>query len=293
MNAQVETVLKAKTRTKRVVKKTEIVKIVSDKELTKQEKAVEKVRNKFICGDSVAEMKKLPDACLDLVVTSPPYNLKNSTGNGMKDGRGGKWANASLINGYSHHNDCMDHDEYVAWQRDALTEMFRLIKDDGAIFYNHKWRVQGGLLQDRQDIVKDFPVRQIIIWKRSGGINFNKGYFLPTYEVIYLIAKPKFVLAKGAQSHGDVWTFNQEMKNAHPAPFPVALIERVIGSTDAQLILDPFMGSGTTAVAAKRLGRDFVGIEISPEYVEMSKKRIANEKFVSADADRNLRLVGI
>lgn len=63
----------------------------------------------------------------------------------------------------------MPHEEYAAWQRRCLTEMYRIIKDDGAIFYNHKWRVQGGLLQDRQDIVSGFPVRQIIIWRRKGG----------------------------------------------------------------------------------------------------------------------------
>lgn len=168
----------------------------------------------------------------------------------------------------------MPHEEYVSWQRDCLTEMFRLIKDDGAIFYNHKWRVQAGLLQDRQDIVSGFPVRQIIIWRRKGGINFNKGYFLPTYEVIYLICKPKFVLAKGANAHGDIWEFTQEMKNQHPAPFPVALIDRIISSTNAKLVLDPFMGSGTTALSAKKQGRDFIGIEISPEYVELAKKRL-------------------
>ena len=131
------------------------------------------VRNKFICGDSVSVMKTLPSESIDLVVTSPPYNLKNSTGNGMKDGRGGKWKNASLMKGYSDHDDCMPHDKYVAWQRECLTEAFRLLKNDGAIFYNHKWRVQGGLLQDRQDIVAGFPVRQVIIWRRKGGINFR------------------------------------------------------------------------------------------------------------------------
>lgn len=259
----------------------------------KEAKSIAPVVNKFLCGDAVTEMKKLPNACLDLVVTSPPYNLKNSTGNGMKDGRGGKWANASLIKGYSHHDDCMDHADYVAWQRECLGEMFRLIKNDGAIFYNHKWRVQDGVLQDRQDIVNNFPVRQIIIWRRKGGINFNKGYFLPTYEVIYLIAKPKFVLAKGASAYGDVWEFQQEMKNPHPAPFPLALIERIIGSTNAQLVLDPFMGSGTTAVAAKRLGRDFVGIELSPEYVELSKSRTMQEGTWVQHEETNLRLMGI
>ena len=199
----------------------------------------------------------------------------------MKDGRGGKWANASLINGYSHYNDNMPHDEYAEWQRNCLSEMLRLIKEDGAIFYNHKWRVQKGLIQDRQDIVKDFPVRQIIIWRRKGGINFNPGYFLPTYEVIYLIAKPKFRLAKKANAHGDVWEFKQEMKNNHPAPFPVQLIDRIITSTNAELILDPFMGSGTTAITAMGNNRDFIGIDLSPDYCEMANERIKKNKKVS------------
>jgi len=234
--------------------------------------------DKIICGDCLEVMRKMPDNCLDLVVTSPPYNLKNSTGNGMKDGRGGKWAGAALVNGYSHHNDNMPHEEYAKWQRDCLTEMFRLIKEDGAVFYNHKWRVQDGLLQDRQDIVNGFPVRQIIIWKRKGGINFNPGYFLPTYEVIYFIPKPKFKLAPKANAFGDVWTFTQEMNNQHPAPFPVALIDRIISSTNAKVILDPFSGSGTTAIVAMGLKRHFIGIELSPEYCDMSEKRIVKNK---------------
>lgn len=232
-------------------------------------------RNKFICGDSLEVMRTMPDESIDLVVTSPPYNLKNSTGNGMKDGRGGKWANAALINGYTCHHDCMPHDAYAAWQRECLREMLRLIPDDGAIFYNHKWRVQGGLLQDRQDIVGGFPIRQIIVWKRKGGINFNRGYFLPTYEVLYVIAKPKFKLAPKANAYGDVWEFMQEMENPHPAPFPLELIERVIRSTYAKVVLDPFMGSGTTAVAARNKGRDFIGIELAEEYCEMARKRVA------------------
>ena len=220
-------------------------------------------------------MSKIPSNSIDLLVTSPPYNLKNSTGNGMKaNTKTGKWAGAALQNGYSHYNDCMPHKEYADWQHNCLKEMFRLIKDDGAIFYNHKWRVQDGLLQDRQDIIRDLPVRQIIIWRRKGGINFNPGYFLPTYEVIYLIAKPNFKLNPKANACGDVWEFTQEMKNEHPAPFPVALIDRVISSTSAKIVLDPFMGSGTTAVSALKNKRKFVGIELSPVYVKMAKDRI-------------------
>lgn len=230
--------------------------------------------NKIIQGDCLEVMKTLPDETFDLIVTSPPYNLKNSTGNGMKDGRGGKWKNAELVNGYSHHDDCMPHEEYTEWQRSCLTEMLRLIPDNGAIFYNHKWRVQDGLLQDRQDIVQGFPVRQIIIWKRKGGINFNSGYFLPTYEVIYLIAKSNFKLNPKANAFGDVWEFKQEMKNPHPAPFPISLIDRIISSTNAKTILDPFMGSGTTAIAALLNKRAYLGIELSPDYVAMANERI-------------------
>ena len=232
--------------------------------------------NRIIQGDCLEVMQKLPDGCVNLIITSPPYNLKNSTGNGMKDGRGGKWKNAALVKGYSNHNDNMPHTEYVSWQRACLSEMMRLIPDNGAIFYNHKWRVQNGLLQDRQDIVKDFPVRQIIIWKRKGGINFNPGYFLPTYEVIYLIAKKEFKLIPKANSYGDVWEFKQEMKNSHPAPFPVDLIDRIISSTYAEIIFDPFIGSGTTAIAALKNNRKYLGIELSPEYVKMAIERISN-----------------
>ncbi len=232
--------------------------------------------NKIVIGNCIDVLKIIPDESINLIVTSPPYNLKNSSGNGMKDGRGGKWSNAALLDGYSHHNDCMPHEEYVKWQRSCLQEMLRILPEDGAIFYNHKWRVQSGLLQDRADIVSGFPVRQIIIWRRSGGINFNPGYFLPTFEVIYLIAKPKFKLAKGANSHGDIWDFSQEFNNPHPAPFPAPLIERIISSTNANTVLDPFMGSGTTAVVARELGRDFVGIEISEEYCELANKRLNN-----------------
>lgn len=239
---------------------------------------IEQYLNKIVCGDTLEVMKSMPDNSIDLVVTSPPYNLKNSTGNGMKAGtKTGRWANNPLQNGYTHHDDNMPYPEYVAWQRECLTELMRLLKDTGAIFYNHKTRVQAGLLQDRYEILHDFPVRQCIIWRRKGGFNFNPGYFVPTYEVIYLISKKNFKLVSGANGYGDIWEFTQEMKNKHPAPFPIDLPTRCIESTDAQIVLDPFSGSGTTALAARRLGRKFIGIEISPEYCQMAEDRLGSE----------------
>ena len=235
-----------------------------------------KLRGVIHHGDCLPTMRGMPAESVRAVVTSPPYNIKNSTGNGLKSGRKGKWPNAALQSGYDGHDDCMPNERYVAWQRDCLSEMMRLLRPDGAIFYNHKWRVQNGLLQDRADIVAGFPVRQIIIWQRAGGINFNPGYFLPNYEVIYLIAKPRFRLADKANALGCVWRINQESDNPHPAPFPVDLAARCIESVrhGPGPILDPFLGSGTTAIAAEQAGVDWVGIERSAEYVRMADERL-------------------
>jgi len=231
--------------------------------------------NDILCGDALEKLKKIPSESIELIVTSPPYNIRNTTGGGFKrKGGASKWKNAALIDGYSDHSDDLPHEEYVEWQRACLSEMWRIIPDNGAIFYNHKWRVQNGLMQDRRDIIEGFPLRQIIIWQRAGGINFNDGYFLPTYEVIYMICKPDFMLAPKGNLHGDVWKITQDNDNEHPAPFPIEIPDRIIGATTAKTVLDPFMGSGTTAVAAIKNGRNFVGIEISPIYIAMAAKRI-------------------
>ena len=234
--------------------------------------------NKTHCGDCVTLMNQLPAESISCVVTSPPYNLKNSSGNGMKNGSGGKWPKAQLMQGYENHHDEMPHDEYVIWQRKCLTAMMRVLTKDGVIFYNHKWRVQNGLLQDRHDIVEGFPVRQIIIWKRAGGINFNAGYFLPTYEVIYMICGPDFKLREGANKMTDVWEVQQARGNEHPAPMPVELAQRCIDASPGGIVLDPFMGSGTSAIAAMMLNRDWIGLEISDKYRNMADARVKEYK---------------
>ena len=237
-------------------------------------------RNKIIHGDCLEIMQNWQKKSIDLVVTSPPYNM-GMTHNGKKKdagGKRGKWSNSKLLTeGYAGGNtDDMPYGQYVEWQRDCLSAMYRLLTKRGVIFYNHKWRIQGGILQDHRDIIKGFPVRQIIIWNRAGGgINFNRKFFLPTYEVIYLIAKSGFELAKDSDcGMGDIWNFPAEQFNNHPAAFPIALPIRCISVMKPNIVLDPFMGSGTTGVAAKMLNVDYLGIELSNEYVKMAKKRI-------------------
>jgi site-specific DNA-methyltransferase (adenine-specific) len=231
--------------------------------------------NTVHCGDAIDLMNKMQAGSIPLVVSSPPYNLRTSTGNGMKaPSFGALWEVPKLVDGYASHDDAMPYDEYVRWQRECLTAMMRVLREDGAIFYNHKWRVQDGLLQDRSEIVKGFPVRQIIIWEKNTGLNFNDSYFLPRYEVIYLICKPHFKLEPGANSVGDVWRISQETDNPHPSPFPVPLARRCIESTMADVVLDPFLGSGTTAIAAEICNRKWIGFEISDKYCKLANERI-------------------
>lgn len=150
-----------------------------------------------------------------------------------------------------------------------------MLRDDGAIYYNHKPRVQNGVLQTPLDLNPGLPVRQIVIWDRRSGFNFNQSFYLPTHEWVVIFAKPGFRLrSKGASGLKDVWSVPHERENEHPAPFPVDLAQKAIETTSARVILDPFMGSGSTGVAALQSGREFIGIELDPGYCEKARARM-------------------
>lgn len=235
---------------------------------------IDRYRNRILLGDCIGILGRLPARSVPLIVTSPPYNLRNTTGNSVGRKAGGKWSTSLGEAGYDGFADNLPREEYIAQQRTFIDRCLRLLTDDGAIYYVHKWRVQRGLLDRIADeITQGSPVRQIITWQRAGGVNFNAGYYLPTTEQIYLIARPRFRLAPRANRWGDVWSIGQERNNPHPAPFPVEVARRCIESTTAELVLDPYLGSGTTAVAALGAGRDFIGIERSPSYQQMALLR--------------------
>ena len=97
---------------------------------------------------------------------------------------------------------------------------------------------------------------------------------MPTYEVVYLITKPEFKLAPKANAQGDVWAIAQESRNPHPAAYPLELAQRCIESTPGGIVLDPMIGSGTTAIAAEIAGRDWIGMEVSKAYCQLANERI-------------------
>jgi DNA modification methylase len=222
-------------------------------------------------------------AMFDAVITSPPYNLGASPWPHLGhwkpgDSAGGrsKWKNGSDAGAgiqYAEHQDAMPWAEYVEWQRDILT---MLAAKAPVVFYNHKPRVIGGRLWTPLELIPDtVTLRQIVIWARPGGLNFNQTAFVPTHEWVMVLAREEWRLkSKGASGLGDVWEMAPE-RNPHPAPFPEALPSRALDASGAMSVLDPFSGSGTTLVAAKRLGRKAVGIEVSERYCEMAAHRLS------------------
>lgn len=201
-----------------------------------------------------------------LVLTSPPYNLGGASSAGTYF--------ANLGSGYAEHDDAMPHDEYVAWQHAVVRMCWDALADDGAIFYNHKPRVGGPCVRLPLELVpNDLPMRQVIVWDRGSGFNRQTTYYVPAHEWIMVVAKEAW--RTNTRSVDDVWRIPFETGSEHPAPFPLALAERAIGTTDASLVVDPFSGSGTTLVAAKKCGRRAVGIELSERYCEIAAKRLA------------------
>jgi len=258
---------------------------------------------RLLLGDCLEILPGLENGSVDCVITSPPYNLGGEPwphlGN-WKNGDGGsggksKWKNGSDACGgvnYISHSDSMDWASYVEWQRGIIGCLWDLLPGDGAIFYNHKPRVIGARLWVPLELIPPAVIlRQIVIWARPGGLNFNPTAFVPTHEWVMVIARDLFRLkSKAVSGLGDVWRISPDA-NEHPAPFPIELPSKVLESVRAKQVLDPFMGSGTTGVACIRLGRRFIGIEREPKYFEIAKRRIRDELDKTRLIEKPQRLV--
>lgn len=266
-------------------------------------------RDNIVTGDALECLRRLPDASIPLFLFSPPYNLGTSTGGGIqayrshyaadkplgkRGGRGDRgkcrWAGGQLANGYDDYDDARPHEEYVAWQKEILAECWRCLTPDGAIFYQHKPRVLDGVLVDPLDYVPTNPtgaadgdklhlrpyVRQRLIWLRAGGVNATPAFYMPMQEQIIIIARPGWRLRdQSASAVGDVWRIPQETGTWHPAPFPLALPLRVLETTAAPLVCDPFAGSGTTARAARLTGVRWIGFERNAAYAARANAEVA------------------
>jgi modification methylase len=234
--------------------------------------------NKIIKGNTLTILSILPDEIVDVGVTSPPYNKgENKKG----------WLVTNVK--YSGATDKLPESLYQKNQVEVLNEIYRITKQGGSFFYNHKIRWEKGELLHPMDWLRKtrWVVRQEIIWDRMIAANIRGWRFWQVEERIYWLYKPREKRLIGEElkpKHAlltSIWRFSPEQKNPHPAPFPLALPVRAICSIMNEkggVIIDPYCGSGTTLIAAKILGHDFIGIEISEEYVKFAENRLQNYK---------------
>lgn len=242
--------------------------------------------NKIVCADSLDYLKTLPDNCIDIIITSPPYNF------GLD---------------YENHNDTSHWDQYYDMLFKIFKECIRVLKYGGRFVVN----VQP-LYSDyipTHHIISNFFIQQKMIWK--GEIIWEKNnynckycswgswkspaspYLKYTWEFVEVFCKGN-LKKPGAKENIDIneeefkqwvvakWSIAPErnMKEyGHPAMFPEQLVERVLKlfSYKNDVVLDPFNGAGTTTVVAKRLHRRYLGIDISREYCDTALKRLEAE----------------
>ncbi len=246
-----------------------------------------KFSNKILNGDSLKELKKIPDRTFDLVFADPPYNMQigkkltrpdSSKVNGVND----KW---DEFNSFKHYDDFCN-----AW----LIECKRILKNDGSIWvigsYHNIFRLGYHLQNLGYWLLND------VIWKKNNPMpNFRGTRFTNAHETLIWASKSKKskytfnyqslkCLNDDLQMRSD-WTLpicngkerlKKNGKKIHSTQKPEALLHRIILATTnkGDIIFDPFLGTGTTAVVAKKLGREYYGIEKDKKYFLAARERI-------------------
>lgn len=238
-----------------------------------------------ICGDAIEEMKKLPDGTIRLIVTDPPYNLNKNYGNNQ---------------------DKLEFDAYIDFSRQWLTEAKRVLTDDGTIYVFMGMRYISYIFNILEQEL-NMTFNSWITWFYTQGIGKTKG-FSPRHDDILMFTKSsknfvfhldnirvpqKFYRSvnnmRGANP-GNVWEFSHmhycnKNRKKHPTQKPEGLYERMIlaSSDPGDVVLDPFVGSGTALRVCQQTDRSGIGFDMNPEYVAMTKERLA-EKFTGFDS---------
>ncbi len=254
--------------------------------------------NRILEGDSIEELDRLPSGSVDLIFADPPYNLQlegelRRPNNSRVDGVENAWDKFSSFEAY---------DDFTrAW----LGSCRRILKDNGTIWvigsYHNIFRV-GTVLQDL-----GFWVLNDVIWRKTNPMpNFRGRRFTNAHETMIWAGRDQDqkrytfnyeamkAMNDDLQMRSD-WLLpicsggerlkNDEGTKAHPTQKPEALLHRVIlaSSKPGDVVLDPFFGTGTTGAVAKKLGRNFIGIEREKAYIEVAKKRL--KKISTADPE--------
>ena len=262
-------------------------------------------RNKIFCMDCIEGMRAhLPEGCVDVVVTSPPYNI------GVR---------------YGSYGDDMPFEDYLGWMEAVARQCYRVLREDGSFFFNIGDKPSDELrsLKVAERIRRVFRLQNTIHWIKSIAVpeeGIAIGHYKPVNSPRYLnnaheyifhftksgrVALDKLAIGvpyqdksnigrwkharQDARDRGNTWFIPYKTvvaQKEHPAAFPERLAEMCIrlhglprssgtGRARRLLVLDPFLGSGSTALAARRLGCDYVGFERDPEYVAVTHEKLA------------------
>lgn len=247
-------------------------------------------RIKIYNDDCLNVIKTIEPNSVDIIITSPPYNV--DLGN-----------NKLNKNPYNLYNDNKEHNDYINWLKNIFGDCYNVLCDSGRVCINIG-DGKNGRVPTHSDIIH-FMTKELnyipystIIWNKFqigsrtawGSFNSPSLPSFPTqFEYILIFAKGSTKLQKKGISDltkenfihwtNSMWTFapqTQQKKIGHPAMFPTELPKRCMQmlSWEDAIVLDPFMGSGTTGIAAIENNRRFIGIELDEKYYNLSKSRI-------------------
>lgn len=252
-------------------------------------------KNIVYSGDCVEVLnQKIDKGSIDLIFADPPYNL---SGNGLKwegNKTGGDWY---MVN---EEWDKMTAPEYMKFTRKWIGGCHRVLKDNGSIYISCTYHNLSEVMIVLKQL--EFKVNNVIVWQKTNAMpNMTRRVFTHSTEfVVWAVKGKKWIfnyeilkeINPEKQKDGspkqmrDVWSMplvqgkerirGTDGRALHPTQKPEEMLKRIIlaSSNEGDVVLDPFLGSGTTAVVAKKLGREWIGIEKSKKYVDMAKKRI-------------------
>jgi len=252
--------------------------------------------NKIYCMDAIEFLRKIPDNFVDLILTDPPYNISK-----LNDKRDRSKLNSPIMRRKKEINydfgewDNMERKEFLDFTKKWLKECCRVLKKDGTLisFFNKEDISYLGWISKKYGV----RTRNIFTWHKTNPVpSFRKVNYLSACEFAWIGSKGKFKTFNFKQQkemHNFFETSNKSGYGVteHPTEKPIKLISHLIEihSNQNDIVLDCFMGSGTTAIACKQLNRNFIGCEINEEYVKIAKKRISQENLLSLENFKEIK----
>jgi site-specific DNA-methyltransferase (adenine-specific) len=223
--------------------------------------------NKIYLNNCIDEMKKLPEQCIDLIVTDPPYKVvsRGSVGKNVK----------ARPKGVLERNDGKLFNHTNIKISDWMPEIYRLLKQDSHCYiFTNSLNLKEMLIESEK---AKFKLHNILVWEKNNCTPSQ--FYMKNCEYVLFLRKGKAKWINDIGGSKTVHKFNNIIGNKiHPTEKPIDLLEFYIAnsSNENDIVLDPFMGSGATAIASINLKRKYIGFEIDEEYYKIAEERIHN-----------------